>query len=263
MKFNKLRKLLKPLLRRNAPSLKSTFNPSPEQVLSLNTKPILFIHVGKCAGTSIRDSLLNLIPTGFTLHEMHCRDANSRIAEIVENDDGEIEYVICTRDPVARFISAFNWDKHNMHFQGTLKGRKEGLAYDQFPTINAIVQGLQSYIVEERQLATVLATSKSLHMGMGQSWYTPLEVVERLPLARTSVIDAYAVKDGIIKLTQKLGCEPPDPTWTAPWEKSDYKLSYPDHEKEFPTSLSAKEETALQSCIEDDINVYRKLLKIQ
>jgi len=193
---------------------------------------------------------------------MHCRDANLRIADVVNNDDREIEYVICTRDPITRFISAFNWDKHNMHFQGTLKGRTEGLAYDQFPTVNALARGLGSQIIAERELATTLATSKSLHMGMGQSWYTPLEIAKRLPQDRTSVIDAYSVKNGILQFIKKLGIIPPAPPWDAPREKSDYKLSYPDHDKEFPTSLSAEEKEFLEVHLKDDLQVYRTLLEI-
>ena len=258
-----LRKILKPLLHRKGSSPQWTFNPSPAQVMHMATRPILFIHVGKCAGTSIRDSLLNLIPNGITLHEMHCKDANERIAEVVKNDNSEIEYAICTRDPVARFISAFNWGKHNQYFRGSLNGKREGLGYDQFPTINALVKGLQSESLEERELAQALATSKTMHMGMGQSWYTPLEIVQRLPLARTSIIDARSPKDGVLKLANKLGCRTPESTWDVPWEKSDYKLSYPDHQKAFPTSLSEEERAVLSACIEADINVYRLLLDLQ
>jgi hypothetical protein len=247
------------LLGRSAPS-KRTFNPSLDQVVSTSERPILFIHVGKCAGTSIRNALLDVLPDGYVVHEMHCGDANRRILDVVENDNRRIQYVICARDPVARFVSAFNWGKHHSYLRGSLSGRPEGAAYERFRTIHGLVQGLQSDSLEQRELAINFARSTRLHMGMGQSWYTPLGLVHRLPPDRTSVIDSRSPREGVLNLLQKLGCPLPGSSWEVPWEKSDYKYHYPNHEDEFPAALSKEEKQVLGTFLQSDLDVYRFLL---
>jgi hypothetical protein len=74
-----------------------------------------FIHVGKCGGTSIRVALKSKYPTGFASvndYEMsnyagpvniewyHCH--KPRV-------DDKLSYYICLRNPIDRFVSAFNW----------------------------------------------------------------------------------------------------------------------------------------------------------
>lgn len=260
MLIRSLYSIFRPLLGRSAPS-KRTFNPGVDQVLRMSTRPILFIHVGKCAGTSIRDALLDVLPDGYTIHEMHCRDANRRILDVVENDNRRIQYVICARDPVARFVSAFNWCKHHSYLRGSLSDRPEGAAYERFRTIHGLVQGLQSESPEQRELAINLARSTRLHMGMGQSWYTPLELVHRLPPDRTSVIDSRSPREGVLKLLKKLGRPLPGSSWDVPWEKADYKYQYPNYEDEFSSVLSEEEKQVLSTCLQSDLDVYRFLLR--
>lgn len=237
-----------------------TFNPDAGLVLRMTTNPIVFIHVGKCAGASVRTALLPILPRGHTLHEMHCYDANRRIAAAVDQDDGRIEHLICARDPVERFVSAFNWDKHNLYLRGYLAGTREGSGYARFATIDALARGLRSRDDAERQAATDLATSERLHMGMGQSWYTPLQVIERLPVERTTVIFSDAVRSGLLQFAGRCGCRRPGPTWAVPRENSNYRLAYPDHEAIFPTRLSQAEGSAIRDCITHDMGAYHALL---
>jgi hypothetical protein len=245
------------------PRPKCTLNANPFRILGSKKRPILFIHVGKCAGTSIKTSLSELIFGNYIIHEMHCFDANQRIADVVENDAGQVEYLICTRNPITRFVSAFNWDKHSMYLSGMLTGTDEADAFSRFKTIHDLLHGLQSMDHAEMLSAATIATSEVLHMGMSQSWYTPTEIVERLPPSRTTIIDTQSIRSGILQFIRKLGCSPPAATWDAPKDNSDYKLWYPDPEKEFPTTLTAEEESFLGKCLMPDILVYQHLLDLR
>lgn len=241
---------------------RSTFNPDVERVLCMRTKPVVSIHVGKCAGSSVRTALLQILPRDHTLHEMHCYDANRRIATVLDKDDGRVDYLICARDPIDRFISAFNWDKHNLYFEGHLTGTQEGAGYDRFPTIHALAGGLRSRNEAERQAATDLATSERLHMGMGQNWYTPLEIIERLPRERTTVIYSHAATSGLLEFASAYDYRHPGPTRTLPRGKSTYKFTYPDHERISPTSLSQEHNSALRDCIAHDLRACHTLLTL-
>lgn len=69
--------------------------------------PIQFIHVGKCGGGTITRALR---AGGFRFEKIHMR-----MPEAIA--DGC--YLFVTRDPVARFVSAFNWRRH-LYLNGTL-----------------------------------------------------------------------------------------------------------------------------------------------
>ncbi len=58
------------------------------------------IHVGKCGGSTIVEELRT---RGFQFEHVHMRRP---VVEAVRR------YVVLVRDPVARFVSAFNWRKH-------------------------------------------------------------------------------------------------------------------------------------------------------
>ena len=67
--------------------------------ISQNTS-FQLVHVGKCGGTSVADELLR---NGFNFQHVHMQRP-------VFGPD--CRYVILVRDPVARFVSAFNWRHH-------------------------------------------------------------------------------------------------------------------------------------------------------
>lgn len=62
--------------------------------------PFDLVHVGKCGGTSIAEELR---AREFRFDHVHLRRP---VAEPGRR------YVVLTRDPVARFVSAFNWRRH-------------------------------------------------------------------------------------------------------------------------------------------------------
>lgn len=148
------------------------------------------IHVGKCAGSSINSALFQL---EIDFKEYHCGDANKQIAELIDNDSDENIYLISTRDPMRRFISAFNWDKYekimlqnteNLHWQSI---------YEKFSSVNHLVESFESEDKELRRLAQYSISHSMLHMQLGISWYLPLALSKRLPGERVFVLNTESL----------------------------------------------------------------------
>jgi hypothetical protein len=237
--------------------LRIEFNPDPEVVLSTTTDSIVFIHVGKCAGESIMHALRRRLPDDLTMWEMHVYDADRRIRRIVEAAPENITYLVAKRDPVARYISAYNWDKHNLFLKGTLKGTKWEDFYRRFPTVEALVSGLSASDPCEREMATEF--SRFGHMGMGQAWYTPPDVLDRLPRDRTHCLDTATLRRDLLGVLDALGHPVTDPDWQPPALKSGFADAYENAADLFPTYLSEGNRVTLAGHIADDIGIYRTL----
>ena len=63
----------------------------------MNRDNIHLIHIGKCAGSSIRNEL---IQKNVNFICFHCHTVEY---------DKNAKYIIVIRNPIKRFISAFNW----------------------------------------------------------------------------------------------------------------------------------------------------------
>ena len=91
---------------------KNTRDPSPEK--------IKFIHVGKCGGTSIYNELKNK-----SISQFHLRRPKPEL---------DMYYILWIRDPLARFVSAFNHSKQIVDFEvDTLQGKEPSLENCQAP----------------------------------------------------------------------------------------------------------------------------------
>jgi len=143
------------------------FNPEDDVMRSIAGKHIVFIHVGKCAGESIIECLSKYLPDTTVLCEFHVYDANVRLSRICEAPSRDLNFVVAKRDPLTRFVSAFNWDKHNLFFAGKLQGTRSDEFFRAFPSVNDLGVALGSDIYEVRRMAEDF--SRFGHMGMGQS----------------------------------------------------------------------------------------------
>lgn len=239
--------------------MKISFNPAPEAVIQQYSKTqIVFVHVGKCAGESILEIMSQLPTEKYQLNEFHCFDANKRIAEILDHDQPHIVYVIAKRDPVSRFVSSFNWDKHNLYLKERLSGLgQEG--YDLFSTPEDLASSLSSGDSARRECAERF--SKFGHMGMGQSWYTPVASVDRFPESRTYVVDTASIERDIRLVMGRLGQPISDLSWKPPRHKSDYFSEYTEAATLFQSGLSDYSRKGLQSCLRDDFSVYAEMNK--
>lgn len=90
------------------------------------------IHIGKCGGTTVLNSLLNL---KYNVNHIHIRKVKFNINK---------KYIITIRNPVDRFISAFNWRYHKVvttkQQKNRFKGEKKLLEY--YENVNALAEDL-------------------------------------------------------------------------------------------------------------------------
>ncbi|WP_136441346.1 sulfotransferase family 2 domain-containing protein [Pacificoceanicola onchidii] len=148
-------------------------------------EPVTLVHIGKCGGTSIRRSF---VEAGIDVHELHMRKAPL---------DAARRYVVWVRDPIKRFISAFNHSKSITQFDitGMAPGTatlencpapmrietkiKTGHAYPgeyeylmaQFETANDLAEALYGPSLKRRLLAHLLMRMPDEHMNKGIGWH--------------------------------------------------------------------------------------------
>ena len=95
------------------------FNPTKITSTDGTNRPTIgVIHVGKCAGESVLESLRSCFPEEkLRIVEYHIFDANRILREAIPQttNNENIHWIILTRDPISRWISAFNWDYHTYH----------------------------------------------------------------------------------------------------------------------------------------------------
>ena len=146
----------------------------------MNTINIKFIHIGKCAGTTIVKQIPKLV-------EYH----------LLRNYKDNEKYIIWIRNPIERFVSAFNYVK-NVINTDTSKFKKKkisldnclapckiihkiktGYAYSKqydnlvnyFYTANELAESITSENIEKKQLALELMNSQHEHIFKGIGWY--------------------------------------------------------------------------------------------
>ncbi|MFC3303636.1 sulfotransferase family 2 domain-containing protein [Parvularcula lutaonensis] len=72
---------------------------------------LVYVHVGKTAGESIISWFEN---NDLSFTEAHVAPALPLLQQIVAETLSNCFFVVSVRDPIERFISAFNWDRHNL-----------------------------------------------------------------------------------------------------------------------------------------------------
>ena len=213
--------------KRNHPCYENkNFNPLLRVVNSWGEKnKIAVVHVGKCAGESVIRSLKKNLPSNhFDIFEYHCFDANRLLSELVnqQHELSSVYFVICTRDPLERWISSFNWDLHNI----ILSKSKHSELHKKYPNVHELVEELCCDDPDE----DALKLSRFGHMGMGISWYLPYEVFCELPHERTYCVRTENIDSdlsAVILRLRALAKEPPSPMRETPKTKDDYKSKYP------------------------------------
>ena len=127
------------------------------------------VHVGKCGGSTIAEELR---ARGFRFEHVHMRRPVVAAAR---------RYVVLVRDPVARFVSAFNWRKHllendllpaarNTDPIARLRHSAELEFLSHFEDVNAFAERLvRSQACDVSPLSTLMSLIG--HVPQGFEWY--------------------------------------------------------------------------------------------
>lgn len=136
--------------------------------LTLET-PFDLVHVGKCGGSTIVEELR---ARGFRFEHIHMRRPVVEAAR---------RYVVLVRDPVARFVSAFNWRRHLLGNDLLPAARKQDpvarLRHSaereflrHFEDVNAFAEKLvQPEMYDVSAMSTLMALIG--HVPQGFEWY--------------------------------------------------------------------------------------------
>jgi len=93
---------------------------------------VILIHIGKCGGNTLHK----------TLHNLKYKVKTKHIETV--NFNPKKKYIILIRNPISRFISAFNWRMHNVCHTRKQENRFKGEAdfLRKFKTVNELAETL-------------------------------------------------------------------------------------------------------------------------
>lgn len=218
---------------------------------------IVLIHVGKCAGSSLIHAMRQTLTDRYVAYEMHCYDANQIIRDTLASGDDDFIYVIAMRDPITRFVSAHNWDRHSIYFSGQVRPDHVANHFGEFTSADVQARALSAD--DPATAARARALAGFGHMGMGQAWYTPPDVVETLPEGRTFLCETEHFARDMCRIAKLLDARNLNRDISAPHENADYRLGYENADQLFPTALSDQARCNLRNLLDDDFRVHQAL----
>jgi predicted Zn-dependent protease len=239
------------------------FNPSTKILEEDLTNPLLIvIHIGKCAGESILHSLReDLDEKNIRIMEYHLFDANQllNIAISKLGSHENVYWIICTRDPITRWVSAFNWEVHTYHLkQFYYAPTRVSELFSIYPNAKTLALGLSRKENQATELAGLEHFSFG-HLARGHSWYLPKDVANMLPKERTFSIrtehlqqDYHATLTNIFRYIPQANKQISD----IPRTKHSYKNLYPEKTFSDPHDLDDREINAIKETINEDLFMH-------
>ena len=254
------------------PQLQSTsFNPDPLDLLaSAAQKPtIALIHIGKCAGESVLDALrMNFSHEELNLCEFHIFDANQRLDQLFKKikDTVQIHCLVTTRDPLARWVSAFNWDTHTFHRSQQFFCHPNAVHFHQrYPSAKSLAAGLAKSEKEAINFASFHHLAYG-HIAMGADWYLPTTRRSHLHRATSSVIRTERIQQDyescIRSILNQFTNLSDRQAIAVPKTKQSYQTRYPEHSFSQLTDLTETEQNAIARTIKKDIEAHQDLINI-
>ena len=252
------------------PQLQSTsFNPDPLELLaSAAQKPtIALIHIGKCAGESVLDALrMNFSHEELNLCEFHIFDANQRLDQLFKKikDTVQIHCLVTTRDPLARWVSAFNWDTHTFHRSQQFFCHPNAVHFHQrYPSAKSLAAGLAKSEKEAINFASFHHLAYG-HIAMGADWYLPTTRRSHLNRATSSVIRTERIQQDyescIRSILNQFTNLSDRQAIAVPKTKQSYQTRYPEHSFSQLTDLTETEQNAITRTIKKDIEAHQDLI---
>jgi len=212
------------------------------------------IHIGKCAGSSI-NKVLN--KNGFRFEEYHCFDADKEISNLLEKPRADDYFVISLRDPIKRFISAFNWEVYEKVIGDKPLMPKWKAVFDTFGSVNELAESL-SENNENSALANYAIFESKLHLHLGIAWYLKPEQVRLLPKDRTVVVRTERFKEDMQSLAIKLGKQDFDYSGANSKDSKKFIDELPIKDPKFLSELGINN---LKAALKADYDVLHELKK--
>jgi len=163
---------------------------------------IIHIHVGKCGGGTVNKALHG---AGINFVELHCGNANYEVSHLLSNSLYHDEIIITVRDPIARFVSSFNFDKYEKIVIEKTSNKIWNKIYNTFNSAEHLAQSLVSHDKQYRNLAWLALTESYLHMHLGLSWYFPSKKLDRIDPDHFSVIRQEHLVNDFNSFLKKIG----------------------------------------------------------
>ena len=229
---------------------------------------ICVVHVGKCAGESILNALHNCFDgEKVRIIEFHIFDAKQILAKALDmaKQSNQFHWIILTRDPIARWVSAFNWDQHVFHFNRFLYGHKKyRKLLGKHRNASDLINKLMRY--EKSALATHhfehLACGQ---MQMSQAWYLPEATLHSLPRSRTSVIRTENINHDFQRFVQSFEKQIPSLKLnTKPridHTKANYQNRYKSGIFTQKNDLNHRQVEFMKDFLKDDYHTHNLLIK--
>ena len=183
---------------------------------------IQFVHVGKCAGSSIRCALDEL---DINCKEFHCNDANVALSSQLKANTSSY-YLVSVRDPIKRFISAFYWDYYEKRILNDLYGPNDfwKKIYEVFTSPNELAESLTSQDFFLKEMAQNYIYNSHLHAHYTLSWYFSVDNVKFLNNENCHVVRTERADEDFLTFLKKIGANSSIFNGLAR-EKQDYKHS--------------------------------------
>ena len=229
---------------------------------------ICVVHVGKCAGESILNALHNCFDgEKVRIVEFHIFDAKQILAKALDmtKQSNQFHWIILTRDPIARWVSAFNWDQHVFHFNRFLYGHKKyRKLLGKHRNASDLINKLMRY--EKSALATHhfehLACGQ---MQMSQAWYLPEATLHSLPRSRTSVIRTENINHDFQHFIQSFTKQMPSLKLNTKARIDHTKANYQNRYKSGiftkKTDLNRRQVEFMKDFLKDDYRTHNLLTK--
>ena len=245
------------------------FNPIHIDTGSLQEQIVIcVIHIGKCAGESILNTLQkNITKKNTRIIEFHIFDADMILPAFFHTtlQCTNIHWIILTRDPLTRWISAFNWDKHifsinshlycHAHFKHLMRKYKNA---------KKLIKGL----TRNNEAAFELSSFHHLacgHMRMGQAWYLERFPIDKLSTSQTSVIRTEHITDDyercIHDLEDRFPCLKINHKTDIDRAKSNYQNCYRHDRFTKVNDLTIDEINFMKSFLSNDYLYHNKIIQ--
>lgn len=233
--------------------------PYKEMIAAPGQTRIVFVHVGKCAGGSVIHCLRHSLTDRHVMYEMHTDTAAGIIRDTLASQDDDFIYLIALRDPIARFVSAFDWCKHSDYLTGEITWPAMNDYFAEFRHVDTMARALSSEDSARADRALTLA--RFAHMGLGQAWYIPRNLVEALPEGRTYLCETETLERDLQRFAAVIDSRYLTQRIEVPHDKFGYKNVYDNPEEVFGPPLSEAGRRNLRILLNEDYTVQRALKK--